>query len=93
MSQHGNRLPAESSGNGSPHKNSCTNRALEEIAKTLSEKGVDSQIYWIGAKPIGGCVACGACNKLGRCVFDDKVNEFRALAQQADGFIFGGPVH
>ena len=79
--------------NGSPHKNGCTNRALEEIAKTLSEEGVDSQIYWIGAKPIGGCVACGACNKLGRCVFDDKVNEFRALAQQADGFIFGGPVH
>lgn len=79
--------------NGSPHKNGCTNRALEEVARTLAEQGVEAEIFWIGAKPIGGCVACGGCNKLGRCVFDDQVNEFRQLAAHADGFVFGAPVH
>lgn len=79
--------------NGSPHKNGCTNRALEEVARTLAEQGVEAEIFWIGAKPIGGCVACGGCNKLGRCVFDDQVNEFRQLATHADGFVFGAPVH
>lgn len=79
--------------NGSPHKDGCTNRALLEIAQTLAEQGIDSEIFWIGAKPIGGCTACMGCTKLGRCIFDDKVNEFRALAQEADGFVFGGPVH
>ena len=28
--------------NGSPHKNGCTNVALEEIAKTLQEEGIES---------------------------------------------------
>lgn len=79
--------------NGSPHKNGCTNRALEEIARTLADMGIESEIFWIGAKPVGGCVACGGCTKLGRCVFDDKVNECRELALKADGFIFGAPVH
>ena len=79
--------------NGSPHENGSTNRALEEVARTLEAEGVDAEIFWIGRKPVGGCVACGGCGKLGRCVFDDVVNEFRAKAAEADGFVFGAPVH
>ncbi len=79
--------------NGSPHKNGCTNRALEEVARTLEAEGIETEIYWIGAKPIGGCIACGGCSKRGACIFDDKVNEFRKLAFEADGFVFGGPIH
>ncbi len=41
--------------NGSPHKTGCTNRALEEVAKTLNADGIDTEIYWLGAKPVGGC--------------------------------------
>ena len=81
--------------NGSPHEYGCTRRALDEIAASLAECGVDSEIAWIGARPVGGCVACGACGKLGRCAYGDKdgVNEFRAKAAEADGFVFGAPVH
>ena len=38
--------------NGSPRKNGCTNAALSEIAKTLAEEGVESEIFWVGAKPV-----------------------------------------
>lgn len=31
--------------NGSPHKNGCTNRALEEVAATLREEGIDAEIF------------------------------------------------
>lgn len=79
--------------NGSPNKEGCTFTALSEIQKTLAEEGIDSEIFWIGKKAIGGCIACGQCRTKGKCVFDDKVNEFTALAQQADGFIFGSPVY
>lgn len=79
--------------NGSPHKDGCTNRALVEVAATLAEEGVDSEVFWIGARPVGGCAACKGCVTRGACAFDDKVNEFRPLAQGADGFVFGGPVH
>ena len=78
--------------NGSPHKNGCTNRALEEVASALTEEGVDSEIFWIGAS-VGGCMGCGGCTKGNGCVIDDKVNEFRPLARAADGFVFGAPVH
>ena len=79
--------------NGSPHKQGCTNRALEEVASALDAEGIETQIFWIGAKPVGGCVACGGCATRGACVFNDSVNECRALAADADGFVFGGPVH
>lgn len=52
--------------NGSPHQAGCTNRALEEVAKTLAESGVESEVFWVGARPVGGCAACNACSKLGR---------------------------
>ena len=40
--------------NGGPHKNGCTFTALTQIADTLKEEGVESEIYWIGNKPISG---------------------------------------
>ena len=79
--------------NGSPHKQGNTYRSLVEIANTLKEEGVDSEIFWIGGKPIAGCQGCGACRKLGRCVINDVVNEFLAVSGDFDGFIFGSPVH
>lgn len=79
--------------NGGPHKDGCVNRALEEIAKTLKEEKIESEIFWLGLKPISGCIACGICKEKGKCVFEDKVNEFIEKAKDADGFIFGSPVH
>ena len=80
--------------NGSPHKNGTTNAALGVVAEQLGKEGVESEIFWVGAKPISGCIGCMACAKLGRCVIEgDRVNEFVELTEKADGFIFGTPTH
>lgn len=79
--------------NGSPHKEGCTYTALSEAAKILNEEGISTEIFWIGNKPIGGCIACNACVKAGKCAFDDVVNQCREKAYEADGFLFGTPVH
>ena len=79
--------------NGGPHPEGCTCTALKEVATTLGKEGIDSEIVWIGNKPVGGCIACKGCVKKGQCVFDDIVNEVRSKAYEADGFIFGTPVH
>ena len=79
--------------NGSPHKNGCTYTALMEVAKTLDEEGIDTEIFQLGTEPISGCLGCRRCATLGKCFIDDKVNEFVELAKSADGFIFGSPVH
>ena len=79
--------------NGSPHKNGCTYTALNEVAKALNEENIETEIFWIGAKPTSGCIACLSCVKTGKCVFNDIVNEFTEKAKEADGFIFGSPVY
>lgn len=79
--------------NGSPNKEGCTYTALSEVAATLNKEGIETEIFWIGNKPIGGCIACRKCFETGNCVFNDVVNEFRKKALEADGFIFGTPVH
>ena len=79
--------------NGSPHVHGCTNRALREVASALEQGGIATEIFWIGNQPIGGCIGCGACSKLGRCAFDGPVNEFAEKLDAADGFVFGSPVH
>ncbi|WIW71284.1 MULTISPECIES: flavodoxin family protein [Anaerosinus] len=79
--------------NGSPHEKGCTYTALAEIATTLESEGIETQIFWLGIKPLSGCIACKTCAKIGKCVFNDKVNEFLAIANNFDGYIFGSPVH
>lgn len=79
--------------NGSPHEHGCTYTALEEISKTLIDEGIETEFFQIGTSPLSGCIACMNCLKAGKCVFDDKVNEFLSIAPAADGFIFGSPVH
>ncbi len=79
--------------NGSPHEKGCTYTALTEVAKTLNDEGIDTEIFWIGIKPLAGCIACMKCIETGQCAFNDNVNDFLDIAKDADGFIFGSPVH
>lgn len=79
--------------NGGPHKEGCTYTALREVEKELNNEGIETEIFWVGVKPITGCIACGKCSEIGKCVFDDVVNEFAEKCKDADGFVFGTPVH
>ena len=80
--------------NGSPHKEGCTYTALREVAGALEKNGVETEIIWLGVGEIAGCIGCGACAKNGEgCFRKDIVNDFVEKAVQADGYIFGTPVH
>lgn len=80
--------------NGSPNEKGCTYTALSEIAKTLEKHGVETEIFHIGNKPVRGCIGCGGCSKIGKCVFDDDIlNALAEKVKEADGYIFGSPVY
>ena len=79
--------------NGSPHEKGCTYTALAEIAAELEKNGVEAEILHVGKGPVGGCVACGGCKKLGKCVFDDAVNEIAEKFRDADGLVAASPVY
>lgn len=82
--------------NGSPRKNGNTATALQEVAKALNAQGIQTEIEWIGNKPVRGCIACGSCRRNGNglCVFDDDVcNRIIRKMNQADGLVVGAPVY
>lgn len=79
--------------NGSSRKNGCTNVALQEVARSLNEENIETEIVFIGNQPLSDCVACRKCRETGRCVFDDIVNEIVEKAKDCDGFVFGSPVY
>ena len=79
--------------NGGPHKEGCTYTALREVADALEQNGIETEIFWLGNDPVAGCIDCGYCKKTDRCFRNDCVNKFLEKAADADGFVFGTPVH
>lgn len=79
--------------NGSPHEKGCTYTALCEVASAIGAGGIETEIFHIGKDPVRGCMGCGSCRNLGKCVYNDAVNVLTEKAQGFDGFIFGSPVH
>lgn len=79
--------------NGSPHERGCTYTALREAADALEARDVETEIVWVGAKPVPGCIACGTCRTTGCCIYDDLVNNVSRRLEEFDGFVFGTPVY
>lgn len=80
--------------NGSTHEHGCTDAALSIIAQELENQGVGSQIFWLGKGAVHSCLGCGACKKTGKCIYaDDVVNALGGMVKEADGYVFGAPVH
>ena len=79
--------------NGSPRANGNTALALREMEKVFAQNGVQTETVLLGNQAIRGCTACGACAKLGRCVFDDAVNELAPKLEAADGLVVASPVY
>ncbi len=80
--------------NGSPKSNGCTYTALSEVAKALNACQIDTEIIHIGNDVSAGCMGCGYCKNAGKCVNDkDSLNKNLDVIKNADGYIFGSPVH
>lgn len=79
--------------NGSPKKDGNTAFALNQMVEVFQSEGFETEIIQVGSQLIRGCTGCGSCYKLGRCVFDDVVNETATKLQNADGLVLGSPVY
>lgn len=61
--------------NGSPRINGNTSLAISEMTRIFEDNGIETEVVMLGNKNIRGCIACKKCRVLGKCVFDDIVNE------------------
>ena len=78
---------------GSPRPNGNTSAALREIEQIFQAESIETELIQVGNLNIRGCVACGSCAKLGRCAFDDIVNELAPKFEACDGLVVGSPVY
>ncbi len=79
--------------NGSPREGGNTTLALEEMKKVFVAEDIEVEVMRVGGKPITGCVACASCRKLGKCAFDDAVNEAAEKLKASDGLVIASPVY
>ena len=81
--------------NASPHENGCTFTALDEIRAELAKRGAESDLLWLGVRPIADCVACRQCKETGRCAlsYRDSVNETIDRLDEYDAIVVGSPVY
>ncbi len=79
--------------NGSPHKDGNTAIALREMVKVFEAEGVEAEVIQVGSQAVRGCIGCGTCARMGKCVFDDVVNETAAKMEDADGLVIASPVY
>lgn len=79
--------------NGSPRVDGNTSLALNEMKKVFDAEGIEFEIVQLGTKDVRGCIACNQCEKNGKCVFDDIVNELAIKFEAADGLVVASPVY
>lgn len=79
--------------NGSPRENGNTFRALSEMINIFEKEGIECELVQVGKSDIRGCIACGGCGKIGKCVFNDIVNEVAEKFEECDGLVVGSPVY
>ena len=73
--------------NGSPHQTGCTYTALHEVEMTLQANGIETELLYLGKKPIAGCIACGHCMQSGSCFRDDIVQQVQKRLDEFDGIV------
>lgn len=79
--------------NGSPRGSGNTAIALREMKNVFAQEGIEVTELNVGTKAVRGCIACNKCAELGKCVFDDAVNEAAPLLAKADGVVVASPVY
>jgi multimeric flavodoxin WrbA len=78
---------------GSPRKNGNTEILMNEVLKTASEAGCETDIFLMSEKQVAPCHACRTCFETGACVIQDDMQELYAMLERADAIVFGSPVY
>ena len=79
--------------NGSPKENGNTARALSEMRAVFEKEDIEVEWVHVGHLAVHGCTGCGSCYKMGKCIFDDGVNELAKKLETCDGMVVGSPVY
>lgn len=80
--------------NGSHRKNGSTAFILNELYQKLKKyNDVDVQFIHVADLSLNYCVGCGACYRIGKCIYKDDAEALSSDIANADGIILGSPTY
>lgn len=80
--------------NGSVNSDGNTAYLLDTIRNYFKEKGYQTDSFSLGKENISGCLACGKCRDIKKCVIEkDSVNNIFRCMTESDAIIIGSPVY
>ena len=77
----------------SPRRNSNSEALANAFAKGAAESGNDVEVISLRGKDMRFCLGCFACQKTGKCVIKDDMNEIVPKMEQADVLVFATPIY
>jgi len=78
---------------GSPRKKGNTDLLVRKIMEGIEEAGGTSEIVRIVNYDIHPCIGCGGCEKEGKCVIQDEMQEMYSKIDNADRVIIASPIY
>ena len=87
----GNRMKALAF-QGSPRIEGNTDILLKETLKPVYESGHDVILFKLNFMNLKPCQDCGGCDKTGRCIINDDMDEIYDAIREADRIILASPI-
>jgi len=78
---------------GSPRIKGNSDILLDQALKGARDAGARVEKIPLVRKKISGCIDCKKCNKTGRCVIDDDMQEILPKVVEADAIVHSCPVY
>ena len=78
--------------NGSPRVEGNIEILLKETLKAISHEGHDIKLFKLNFMNIKPCQDCGGCDKTGKCIINDDMNEIYPTIREADRIILASPI-
>lgn len=77
---------------GSPRKGGNSDLILDSALKGAQQQGTDIKRIYVRDLHMSGCVECGGCEKTGKCVIQDDMQDIYPLLDDADTIILSSPI-
>jgi len=78
---------------GSPRKGGNTDQLLDQALEGARSAGAEISRIYVRDLKMGGCIACGGCDKTGKCVVEDDMQSVYPLVQAADIILLASPIY
>ncbi|MDH3328863.1 MAG: flavodoxin family protein [Desulfobulbaceae bacterium] len=78
---------------GSPRKKGNSDLLISKVTEGVEEAGGTNEIIRLEGLEIHPCLGCGGCEKEGKCVIQDDMQEMYKKIDNADRIIIASPIY